>query len=302
MKKILLGFGFAVSFSCCAVAEPSKTYFTSYAEYNSQGTDFLDSIDIKTGTVFLEHGVSLNLPENFYYLDQADTKKVLVEAWKNPPGSSDSSLGMIFPKQYDPLASRSWGIEITFDDIGYVKDEDAANTDFNEILESMKNDTLEGNEERVNAGFPPVTLVGWASPPTYDAINKRLHWAKELKFGDDAVNTLNYNVRFLGRKGVLVMNYIATVDQLAEIQNNLESVLSLVSFTEGNRYVDFSPGIDTVAAVGIGGLIAGKVALKTGLLAIALVLFKKLGIILLAPLVWLGSKFKRNGKQNSNDT
>jgi uncharacterized membrane-anchored protein len=301
VKKLVLALCLAGSCSYHAYAESSKTYFSSYSEYDLDGTKFLDSIDIKTGNIVLEHGVSLNLPDNFYYLDQADTKKVLIDAWQNPPGSSDGTLGMIFPKQYDPLASKSWGIEITFDDIGYVKDEDAASTDFSDILETMKEETLAANEERISDGFPPITLIGWASPPTYDATNKRLHWAKELKFGDNEVNTLNYNVRFLGRKGVLIMNYIAAVDQLPEIKANLESVLSVVNFQEGNRYSDFSPGVDTVAAVGIGGLVAGKVALKTGLFAIALVALKKFGFLILAPLFWFASKLKGRGKQNSDD-
>ena len=40
-------------------------------------------------------------------------------------------------------------------------------------------------------------------------------------------------------------------------------------------YSEFNPDIDTVAAYGIGGLIAGKVLAKAGVLAAGLVLLKK---------------------------
>jgi uncharacterized membrane-anchored protein len=36
-----------------------------------------------------------------------------------------------------------------------------------------------------------------------------MYWAKEINFGGDSENTLNYNIRVLGRKGVLLLNFIA---------------------------------------------------------------------------------------------
>ena len=45
----------------------------------------------------------------------------------------------------------------------------------------------------------------------------------------------------------------------------MEKIYALVEFEDGHRYSDFNPDIDTVAAYGIGGLIAGKVAMKAGL-------------------------------------
>jgi hypothetical protein len=50
---------------------------------------------------------------------------------------------------------------------------------------------------------------------------------------------------------------------------------SFVEFEPGNRYADFNPDVDEVAAYGIGALVAGKVAAKAGL-------FKGLIAVLLA--------------------
>lgn len=47
------------------------------------------------------------------------------------------------------------------------------------------------------------------------------------------------------------------------------------------------PGVDTVAAIGVGGLIAGKLAAKAGFLVVALIALKKFGLLLLVPLAGL---------------
>jgi uncharacterized membrane-anchored protein len=275
-----------------AFSAPSSTYFSDYASYNESGKKILDGLDIKTGAVALKDGVKLNLPREFYFLDAQDAKEVLVDAWGNPPDSMSGTVGMIFPSKYSPLSDGSWGIDLSFEKMGYVKDDDAATIDYDELLGSMKEGTLANNEERTKRGYDPITLIGWASPPKYDFVNKRLHWAKELMFGEEPNHTLNYDVRFLGREGVFIMSYIAQMEQLQEIQQNLDPVLSLVSFDDGKKYSDFNPSMDQVAAIGIGGLIAGKLAAKAGLLAVALVFLKKFAVLILLPFFWIVNKIK----------
>ncbi|TGL58699.1 DUF2167 domain-containing protein [Leptospira ognonensis] len=36
-----------------------------------------------------------------------------------------------------------------------------------------------------------MELVGWASKPFHDAESKKFHWAKNIKFGNSDINTLN---------------------------------------------------------------------------------------------------------------
>ena len=104
---------------------------------------------------------------------------------------------------------------------------------------------------------------------------KKLHWAKALRFEGQEVQTLNYNIRALGRRGVLVLNVIADMDGLPVVERNLPEVLAMTEFSPGHRYHEFDPDLDEVAAYGIGALIAGKVAAKAGL-------FAKLGVLLVA--------------------
>jgi uncharacterized membrane-anchored protein len=86
----------------------------------------------------------------------------------------------------------------------------------------------------------------------------------------------------LGRRGVLVLNAVATMTQLREVEAATPSILGMVDFQEGHRYVDFNPGTDKVATYGIAALIAGGILAKAGLfklLWVGLLAFKKLLIV-----------------------
>src|SRR5262249_33465184 len=77
-------------------------------------------------------------------------------------------------------------------------------------------------------------------------------------------NTLNYDVRILGRRGVLVLTAVADEEELATVAQGCKAILAGTQFVSGQRYEDFDSGLDKVAAYGIGGLIAGKLLLKVG--------------------------------------
>jgi uncharacterized membrane-anchored protein len=81
---------------------------------------------------------------------------------------------------------------------------------------------------------------------------------------------MNYNLRLLGRKGVLVLNAVGSPSQLAEVRQSIPGLIDGVSFAKGLQYSDFNPSMDEVAAYTIGGLIAGKVLAKVGLIGLVL--------------------------------
>ena len=243
--------------------------------------EFLATLHFQHGKIVLgDNLATLDLPEQFVFLNGADAESVLSKAWGNPP--SEPTLGMILPAGVSPLSAESWAVTVEYEENGYVEDDDANDIDYSEMLTDMQKDVLEGNEQRVKEGYDKIQLIGWASKPHYDAAGKKLYWAKELKFGAADTNTLNYNIRVLGRKGVLVLNFIASMDQLPMIEQNLPSVLAMTEFNGGSRYADFNPDLDQVAAYGLGALVAGNVAAKFGFFAAALLLLKKFGVILLA--------------------
>lgn len=278
-------------------AATEDTLTAEQQQYLEQAKQLWDSLNRQTGEIKLPNGVAtLKVPESFYYLNPADAQKVLVDVWGNPPGSAAGALGMLFPAEMTPFDSDSWGVVIEYEEEGYVKDDDAEDIDYDDMLAQMQEDTRAASEERVRQGYGAIELVGWASRPFYDKATHKLHWAKEIKFDNEPVNTLNYNIRVLGRKGVLVLNFVAGMDQKSSIDANIDTVLALAEFDEGNRYADFNPDMDTVAAYGIGALVAGKVAAKAGFLAAALLFLKKFGVLIIAGIAGLGAKLYKRKK------
>lgn len=228
-----------------------------------------NELQYQTGEIDIDGIATLNLPQGFKYLNADDANFVMTDLWGNPPEAS-VTMGLIFPDTATPFSEKGYAVNIEFEDEGYVDDEDAADIDYDDLLEEMQEGTLESNKIRTANGYPAIELVGWASAPYYDAVAKKLHWAKEIRFEGSETNTLNYNIRILGRKGYLVLNAIAQMEDLPLFQKDVDVILGSVEFNEGHRYADFDPDIDKIAAYGIGGLIAGKVLAKAGIFALLL--------------------------------
>lgn len=251
-------------------------------------------------TVIIGEGMAeLAIPAGYRFIYGDDAQTVLVDMWGNPPNQGVGSLGMLFSDKYPPSSPDGYGIDIFHTEDGYIDDEDAVGMDYDDLLEELKADTEASNEARREEGYQTMELIGWATSPRYDAVNKRLHWAKELHFEGTDENTLNYNILFLGRRGYLTMNVIGGMKDLPEVNSNLEDILGSVAYLEGYRYSDFDASIDEVAAYGIGALIAGKVLAKTGLLAgLGIFLAKAWKLIALAGVALMGVIKKLGGKSD----
>ncbi|QYF96010.1 DUF2167 domain-containing protein [Massilia sp. PAMC28688] len=242
---------------------------------------FEASLNYQTGKITLPGSLAtLNLPANFRYLNPADSERVLVEGWGNPPGNE--TLGMIVPADTSLLSAAGWGVVVTYEKDGHVKDDDADDINYDELLTEMKSGMEEANKERKAQGYGAMTLVGWAEKPSYDKASHKMYWAKELRTEGDTASGLNYNIRVLGREGVLVLNAVANMAQIDVIRKEMKHVTAATDFTAGNRYADYNAATDKTAEYGLAALVAGGVATKLGLFGklFALVLaFKKFIII-----------------------
>ncbi|MGB0930939.1 MAG: DUF2167 domain-containing protein [Chitinophagales bacterium] len=188
-------------------------------------------------------------------------------------------MGMLLPEETSPISDNfTYAIDVHYSDEGYIEDDDAKDLDYDDLLEEMQGDAQAANDQRRELGYPTVELVGWAAPPYYDEANKKLHWAKEIAFEGEEGNTLNYNIRILGRGGYLNLNAIGEMQVLPKVQNDIGNILTSVNFNSGHQYSDFDPSMDKVAAYGIGGLIAGKVLAKAGFFALLLKFWKVIAI------------------------
>lgn len=243
-------------------------------------TDSLEaSYTYQNGAIPIADGVAtLTIPEGFKFLDGEQSRQVIVDVWGNPPDVAADVLGMILPSDAGVL-DNTFTFVVEYDPMGYVSDADAADIDYTEMMEGMKADDAEDNRQRREAGYEGLELVGWAAPPYYDAERKVLHWAKELHADEAEENTLNYNVRVLGRQGVLIMNAVGSMNELPAVQAAIPNVLAMAAFNPGHTYAEFDSKVDDVAAWTVGGLVAGKVLAKTGFLALIL---KNIKLIVIA--------------------
>ncbi len=289
LLPLMMIFSLGISNSVFAQEESSEP---TEEEIQAQIEKIMKELNPQHGEVSLINGaVKLSLGDKYYFLDQAASKRVLTEYWGNPEDST--IIGMIFPKKYTPFDEQSWAATLEYVEDGYVSDEEASSIDYDDLLKDMKKETREESKERVKAGFDSIELVGWAEPPHYDSQTNKLYWGQNLKFGNSESNTLNYNIRVLGRKGYLVVNFIANMSQLDEINESREEVLALTEFSSGYRYADFDSSTDKVAKYGVAALVAGAVAKKAGLLAILLVFLKKFGIFIFAGIAALFSRLRK---------
>lgn len=266
----------------------------------------LDSIiqhmNFRKGEVTLPDGLAtIKVPDGFSFLEGKDAQFILTDIWGNP--EDNSVTGMMVPDDVSLLEGTAWVVIYSYEEDGHVKDDDAEDIDYTELLSDMKKSELEGNSERAKSGYPSIEIIGWAQAPYYDKASHKLHWAKEIKFGTDEAHTLNYNIRMLGRKGVLVLNVIAGMEQLPLVNNNVKKILASTEFTKGNQYGDFDSSMDKVAEYGIGGLIAGGILAKTGILAKIGILLLKLWKVIALAVVGVVAFFRKKftGKKDENE-
>lgn len=267
-------------------ANPTEEDIATFVE------EFEASLDRRKGVIQLSGAhVTLNVPEGFYFLGVEDATRVLVDIWGNPPGGALD--GILFPEGTSPFDDAAWAVVLSYEDTGYVSDEDATSIDYDMLIDAMRETSEQENPTRVQQGYPAVDIVGWAAQPRYDAATHKLYWAKELAFDGEAEHTLNYDMRVLGRHGVLSLNFVAGLDQLGEIEQASSSVLAIPEFDEGFRYADFNASTDSSADFGLAGLIGGGAAAAAlakngGILAAILLFLKKGWVLIFAAIAGIG--------------
>ena len=231
----------------------------------------------------------LKLPEGYVFANGDDTRKIM-EYYGNQ--ITDRELGYIAPQD------QSWFMVFEFEETGYIKDDEKENLDQDAILDSIKEGTKQGNEWRKQNNIPEMEVVGWHTAPFYNAKTNNLEWG--IEFSSNGNQVINYNIRYLGRKGVMEVILVCNPDQLANAIEETQTLLVSYSFTKGNKYSEFVSG-DKMAKYGLSALVAGgtvAAAAKSGLLQrfwkIILVAFAAVGGFIKK---FFGRIFNRNKQQ-----
>jgi uncharacterized membrane-anchored protein len=300
--KIRLYLLLLAGFLAATVSLSAQTDTTETNKLPPKIVALLKSLKYQQGEIDLRGGLAkLTVPTNFNYLGPDDTETVLVKLWGNPP-DEQKPLGLLIPAGMTPLNSNAWVVTIEYSEEGFVKDDDANKINYDELLQKMQKGVAEENKERQKQGYPTVQLLGWAAPPRYDAATHKLYWAKKLRFEGEDSDTLNYNIRILGRRGVLELTAVANADQFDTIDRQTPEILGMVDFKQGSRYADFDPKVDKVAKYGIATLVAGgalaaaaKLGLLKGLWVFILAAKKFIIIALVAVAAFFKRLFRRGG-------
>jgi len=292
LAALTLAFTTLPAVAALADTPPPAPAATAAPDYS-----WVDKLPRQIGQVDLAGAkAKLNLGEDYYFLDAAESRRVLTEVWGNPPDSANGVLGMVFPKGFGPADPRAWGGVITYEETGYVSDSDAAKIDPPKLLDQLREGEDQDNEARKKAGFDTLHLVGWAQPPSYDAATHSAIWARELEAAGRPNHTLNYDIRILGRRGVISLNIVAPMAALSDVNAVSAKVRQLAAYDPGSRYADVDKKNDKMAAYGVAGLIAAGVGVaavkKLGLLGLLLVFGKKAFILIAAAAAGIGAKFR----------
>ncbi len=214
-----------------------------------------------------------------YRATGAPGTRVLVEVMGNRP--DDSLLATLMPS--DTVA---WFVLFSFDDAGYVRDDESGDLDADALLDALKQANNEANDYRKSHGLPTLQISGWERKPVYNQGTHNLEWA--VRATSEGEPVVNFNVRMLGRSGVMSANLVIDPAELEATLPTFRKLLAGFSYTQGNTYGEYRKG-DKLAEYGLTGLIAGgalAVAAKSGLLA-------KLWKFILFGLVAVGAFLKK---------
>jgi len=231
----------------------------------------------------------VTVQENQFYLNAKDTAQ-LMQDWGNLPATYAGSV---------VADDQSYAIIFTFDNIGYVKDDEKGDLDADELLKAIKEGEVEANKQRKAAGIDTLTTKGWTTKPNYNAGTNNLEWALLFEAGD-GTQSVNHNVKILGRRGVTDATLICDPSQLDALQPTLKATLAGFEYTAGNTYAEFKEG-DKVSEYGLKALLVGGgifAASKLGILALLGKYFKVIVVAVIGFFAML--KYKIFGKKSEN--
>jgi uncharacterized membrane-anchored protein len=212
-------------------------------------------------------------------------------------GSKYLELTGNLPSKEAILETETWFAAFSFDDAGYVKDDEVIDADG--ILKGMKDSDGPANEERRKLGLEELYTDGWHIPPHYDTQTKHLEWAIKLHSANSTAPVINYTVRLLGRSGYESAILVSSPQTLDADVKEFKAVLAGFDFNAGEKYQEFKPG-DKVAAYGLAALVAGgaaAVATKTGFWKVLLgglaAFWKVIAVGAVALFAGIGKLFKK---------
>lgn len=208
-------------------------------------------------TIKLANQASLELPKGMYFLPSAAANDYMDISGN---ATSPTRLGVVMTDD-----ESHWVADISFEQVGYISDEDAKNWDADELLDSLKEGNQAQNEERRKRHIPELEIIGWVEKPNYDPATQRLVWsinARDLDADGKSTNVINYNTYVLGREGYIELDFITDENSIQSEKAIAKDLLSRIKFTPGKTYAEYNASTDQAAQFGLAALIGGAVVAK----------------------------------------
>ena len=195
-----------------------------------------------------------------------------------------------------------YNIFVEYADNGYVKIDDWKKVKSQDLMDEMKKIAKLNEEYLKSQGLSYTTDIKWIYKPTFDEKSKLVFYSYEVSWSDGGKTMENRSIA-LGRRGHIDNSYVVNINKDTNLLDTAEFSKEFgesVLFGDGSKHSDYKSG-DRIAAVGLGGLVAGslgvKALAKAGAFAKFLPLLAKFWWILLAPFLLL---FSFVGKKNKS--
>ncbi len=235
-------------------------------------------------TADLQSRARLRLPAGFRYVESGDAQKILKLMGNAPRGNE---LGLVESR------SNHWWAIFSFDEVGYVKDDEKKDLDADKLLIRMREGVAEDNKRRKSEGIPTLEILGWHVAPKFNDDTKNLEWS--LLGQSAGEKFVNYNVRLLGRKGVTEVTLIEDFEKVDAAMPEFRGMLNSFQYSQAENYAEFQQG-DKIAQYGLGALVLGgtaAAAYKLGFFGMVAGFLKKAFKFIVVGVVALGAWMKK---------
>ena len=195
-----------------------------------------------------------------------------------------------------------YNIFVEYFDNGFVKIDDWKQVKSKDLMDEMQRIAKSNEPYLKSQGLAYTTNIKWIYKPTFDEKSKLVFYSYEVSWSDGNKTMENRSIA-LGRRGHIDNSYVVNINKDTNLLDTAEFSKEFgesVIFGDGSKHSDYKSG-DKIAAVGLGGLVAGslgvKALAKAGAFAKFLPLLAKFWWILLAPFLLL---FSFAGKKNKS--
>jgi len=226
---------------------------------NQSPAELMASLHFQKGKITLPSGIAtLDLPPQYEYLPPEEANKILVSAWGNPKRAD--TQGLIVAADHSVLGPDGWAVVVRYIADGHVRETEADNLQYEDILRGLQRQADEDSAHRFKNGYNSLSLLGWADVPSYNPKTHQYDLAKELAVLGNTETTLNYDVRILGRQGVLDLNGVAPMHDYNLVKRHIDLLTGVTQFAAGQAYSDFNPLTDHIAGYTATDMVKGYVS------------------------------------------